>query len=151
MRDLWLPNANALQLQHTRLRFRPSRRGETADLAAGSQNPVARDDQGHGIFSHRLADVARSFAPGADRLRQRAIGGRAPPADPTQRRINLGEERVLASKIDTDTCEVHVLAGKVSFRRFDNRRNLFGERARLGAGARRRINRSVASALFVGN
>jgi hypothetical protein len=42
---------------------------------------VAGDDQRHRIVRHGLADIARSFRPGAEFLRQSAVSGRAAPSD----------------------------------------------------------------------
>jgi hypothetical protein len=112
---------------------------------------VTGNDQGRRIPGHRLADVARRLATGADLLRQRAIGGRAAPADPAQGVVDPAEEWLLAAEVEPDVREVGFLAVEVSFRRGDNRRNIFGRRARLCPKARRRIKRSAASALFTGN
>ena len=74
------------------LRRRAAGRGEAADFAAGGQDPVTGNDQGRRIAGHRLADVARRLAAGADLLRQRAVGGRAAPADPAQGGVDPAEE-----------------------------------------------------------
>jgi hypothetical protein len=133
LRRLWRVKANALQFEHTGLRFRAARRGETADLATRGQHSVTGNDQGHRIFGHRLADVARRFAAGADLLRQRSIGGCAPPADPAQGVVNLRKERVLAREVELNLTEVRFLAGEIPLRRLDDRRNDFRRRARLRA------------------
>ena len=137
-------NANALQFEHAGLRFRAARRGETADFAARGQHSVTGNDQRRGIFSHRLADIARRFAAGADLLRQCAIGGRAPPADPAQGVINPRKEQVLAREVELNLREVRFLAGEIPRRRLDDRCNAFGRRSRLranGAAAHQSVGR----------
>ena len=52
---------HALQLEHADLGRGTARRGKAAELAAGGQDPVARDDQRNGIPGHSLADIARGF------------------------------------------------------------------------------------------
>ena len=99
------------------------------------------NDQRRRILGHRLADIAGRFAAGADLLRQCAVGGRAPPADPAQGVINLRKERILAREVELNLREVRFLAGEIPLRRLDDRRDVF----------RRRTSRSVASAVFVGN
>jgi hypothetical protein len=133
LRRFGRPDANALQFEHAGLRFRASRRRETADFAACGQHPVTRNDQRRGISGHRLADVSRRFAARANLLRQGAISGRAAPANPAQSVVNLGEERVLAPEIELNLREVRFLAGKVPFRGLDDRRNICGRRGRLRA------------------
>ena len=87
------------------------------------------------ILGHRFADIARRFAARANLLRQRAIGGGAPPADPAQSVVNLGKERVLTSEIERHIRKVGLLASKVPFRSLDDRRDALRWRARLRAGS----------------
>src|SRR5882724_13295226 len=68
LRRLRRLDADALQLEHANLGRRAARRGEAPDLAAGRQDPVAGDDQGHRILGHGLADIARGLVPGPERL-----------------------------------------------------------------------------------
>jgi len=74
--------------------------GKTANLTSGRKDPVAGDDQRHRIPGHGLTDIARSFWPGAELLRQGAIGCRAAPSDPPRRGIDLLEERVLLTEVE---------------------------------------------------
>src|SRR5271165_4997999 len=88
----WRPKTNALQFEHAHLRSRAAGPGEAADFAAGGQDPVTWNYQGRRIAGHRLADVARPLAAGADLFRQGAVSGRAAPADPAKGGINPAEE-----------------------------------------------------------
>src|SRR5262249_11095729 len=121
LRFFWRPDANALQFEHASLGFRAAGRGETADFAACGQHPMTGNDQRRWISSHRLADAARRHTTRSDLFRERAISGGAPPADSAQSAINLGKERILAGKVEPNLREVHFLAGKVPFRRLDDR------------------------------
>ena len=94
---------------------------------------MAGDDQRRRVLRHRLADVARRLAAGANLLRQRAVGGRAAPADAAQGVINPGEERVLAGEVEPNLREVRLLAVKVPLRRRNDRGDVFRRRARLRA------------------
>ena len=59
-------------------------------------------DQRRRIFG----DVARRLAAGADFFRQRAVAGRAAPADPSQLFVNPAEERVPPGKVEPNLREV---------------------------------------------
>src|SRR6202011_3453511 len=103
----WL-EMNALQLEHADLGRRAARRGKTANLTAGRQDPVAGDDQRHRIPDHGLTDVARSFLPGAQLLRQSAIGRCVAPSDPPRRRVDLLEERFLLTEVEPEDGKIRL-------------------------------------------
>jgi hypothetical protein len=67
----------------------------TYSMKAATLLVLAGDDQRHRILGHGMTNIARRFWPGAEFLRQSAIGGRAAPSDPPRRSIDLLEERVL--------------------------------------------------------
>ena len=71
---------------------------------------------GIGFFAMADADVARGLARRADRGSQRAVSGRPAPADPPQRVVDLGEERVLVAQVERDSGEVGRLAGEIALR-----------------------------------
>ena len=86
---------NPLQREHADLGRRAAWRGETTNLAACRQDPVAGDDQRHRIVRHGLTDIARSFRSGTEFLRQSAISGRAAPSDLPRRGINTLERSLI--------------------------------------------------------
>ena len=93
---------NTFEFEHADLGGRAAWRGKAAHLAAGSQDPMARDDQRHRIFGHGLADISRRFWAGAELFCQCAIGRRMTPADTTRRGVDLLEELVLAIKVEPE-------------------------------------------------
>lgn len=96
-----LGDVDTFQGQHALFGHRTARRGEAANPAAGGQYAVAGDDQRHRVPRHRLADVARGFRPGAEFLRQRAVGGRPAPAERAGGGIDAAEEIVFTSRSRT--------------------------------------------------
>src|SRR5258708_5368963 len=102
----------ALQREHADLGRRAARRGKTANLTAGRQDPVAGNKQRDRIFGHRLTNIARSLWPGAEFLRQSAIGRCVAPSDPPRRRVDLLEERVLLTKVEPEAGKIGLLASK---------------------------------------
>src|SRR6516165_2362886 len=110
----WL-QVNALEREHAALGDRAAWRGETTNLAAGRQHPVAWDDQRHRILGHGLSDVARSFRAGTKFIRERAVGGRASPADLPRRGVDALEERVLFTEVECEAGKIRLLARKIAF------------------------------------
>ena len=90
---------NALQLEHANLGRRTARRGKTANLAAGCQDPVTGNDQRHRIPGHGLTDIARGLPPGTQFICQSAIGRRVAPCDPPRRGVDALEEWVLLAEV----------------------------------------------------
>ena len=105
---------NALQREHADLGRRAARRGKTANLTAGRQDPVAGNKQRDRIFGHRLTDIARSLWPGAEFLRQSAIGRCVAPSDPPRRRVDLLEERVLPTEVEPEAGKIRLLGRDLS-------------------------------------
>src|SRR6185437_5717303 len=114
LRRLGRPDAHTFQLQHADLRRGAARRRKAADLAAGRQHAMARNDQRHGIARHRLADVARRFRSGAELFRQRAIGRRLAVPDLAECCVDAPEEILLAGEVDLDVRKIDLLAGEVA-------------------------------------
>src|SRR5579883_3460962 len=110
----WRRDMNALELEHADLGRRAPWRRKAADPAAGSQDPVAGDDQRHRILGHRLADIAGGLGPGAKLLRDGAIGGRAPPSDPPHRGVDFCEERVLLAQIELNRGKIRLFAVEIA-------------------------------------
>src|SRR6266436_3910248 len=110
----WRLEINALQREHADLGRRAARRGKTANLTAGRQESVAGNKQRDRIFGHRLTDIARSLWPGAEFLRQSAIGRRVAPSDPPRRRVDLLEERVLLTKVEPEAGKIGLLALEIA-------------------------------------
>src|SRR5215813_12495621 len=79
-------------------------------FAACPQDPVAGDDQRHGILRHGLANIARSFRSGAKSLGQGAISGRAAPFDLPGGGINTLEEPVLLTEVELEPGKIRLLA-----------------------------------------
>ncbi len=88
-------------------------------LPPHGQHPVAGDDQSDRVLRHRLTDVAGGFRPDAELLRQRAVSGRATPADTPCRRINIPEEGILTGKIEFDAGKIRLLALEIALHRSD--------------------------------
>ena len=154
LRRFWGPKANALHFEHAHLRFRAAGRREAANLAARGQHPVAGNDQRGRILGHRLADSARRFAARADLLRQRAVGGGAAPTDSAQSVRYPSKERVRgpARSSAEPARNRFPRRQKYSFAASTTAATASGGGAWLRAKvARRRTNRSVTTALFVGN
>src|SRR3984893_10920520 len=98
----WRLDMNTLELEHAHLGRRAARRRKATDLAAGRQDPVARNDQRHRIVGHGFTDVARGLWPGANLLCQSAIGGRMTPSNLPSRSIDLVEERALLIEVELE-------------------------------------------------
>src|SRR5262249_10552774 len=95
-------DTNSFEFEHAHLGRRAARGRKTTELAAGRQDPVARNDQRHGILGHGLTDVARGLCPGTDLLCQSAIGRRMAPSDLPSCRIDLLEKGILAVEVELD-------------------------------------------------
>jgi hypothetical protein len=102
LRRLWRSEMDPFQLQHMDLGSRAARRRKPAHLAARREHPMARDDQRNWVLCHCLPDIAGGLGAGAQFLRQGAVGGRMPPADPAKGGIGLLEEVVLPVEIEPD-------------------------------------------------
>jgi hypothetical protein len=145
------PDINALQREHASLGRGTAWRGKTANLSACRQDSVARDDQGHRIICHGLANIAGGFRSGTEFLRQGAVGCRAAPPDPPGRRVNALEERILLAEVEPDAGKIRLLALEIALCGGDCFGHLRRGSARFCAGQRRSRIRSVALALLVGN
>ena len=82
--------------EHADLGRRAARRGKTANLTAGRQDPVAgnkaaRPDFWPSLDQHRAQPPARRRVPSPECHRSRCVA----PSDPPRRRVDLREERVL--------------------------------------------------------
>jgi hypothetical protein len=142
---------NALQREHASLGRRAAGRRKTTNFAASRQDPVARDEKGHRIPRHGLANITRGFRSGPEFLRQGTVCRCAAPPDPSSRRVDAFEERVLLGEVEPETGKIRLLALEMALAAAT-------ASATSGLGApgfapsvRRSSTRSVASALFVGN
>ena len=125
--DAVLPEIVAKLREHPSLVLRaPTGAGKTTRVPPALLDARLTDGQIVVLEPRRLA--AR-----ANLLRQRPIGGRAPPANSPQRGVDLGEERILPGEVEPDVREVRFFAVKIPFRRRDNSGNVFRGRARLRA------------------
>src|SRR3546814_2534509 len=95
---------------------------------------MAGDDQRDGIPRHRLPDIARKLRADAQRLGDRAIGGRLAPAELAHAIINPREKWGLLAEIDWHPTEVDALARKIANDGVDDRRHLRRRFAAHGAG-----------------
>ena len=107
---------------------------KTANLTAGRQDPVAGNKQRDRIFGHRLTNIARSLWPGAEFLRQSAIGRCVAPSDPPRRRVDLLEERVLLTKVEPEAGKIGLLALEIALHSRDCLDHLRRGRATFCAG-----------------
>ena len=133
LRFFWRPDANALQFEHASLCFRAAGSGESADFAARGQHPMTGNDQRRWVSRHRLP--RRRAPPRGPRRPLSPARHRwwCAPSRPGAERHRSSKQRALAGKVEPNLREVHILASKVPFRRLDDRRNLFRQRARLCA------------------
>src|SRR3546814_18948796 len=83
---------------------------------------------------HRLPDIARKLRADAQRLGDRAIGGRLAPAELAHAIINPREKWGLLAEIDWHPTEVDALARKIANDGVDDRRHLRRRFAAHGDG-----------------
>src|ERR1700738_2174648 len=125
-------DVDAFERQHVLLRLDASGRREAAELAAGREHAVARNDQRHRIARHRDADFLRDLggvragAPG-----ELAIGHGLAEFDLAQRIIDHAPRRIDGAKIKSDCRKVDLLAGKVSCGLIDDFRDVWRQRGRF--------------------
>src|SRR4051812_37528674 len=89
------------------------------------------DDQRYRIACHCLADITSGFGTFAEFHGNRAIGGRAAPADTAGSRIDVLEEIVLAVEIELEPGEINLFAAKIPFPRRERRLDFAARRSPL--------------------
>src|SRR6185295_1744606 len=127
----WRRREAAFQLEHPLFGRRAAGCGEAAELAAGREHPMARNDQRHRILRHRLADAASNFGSRADLFRERAVRRGVTPAHAARSCVDLFEERILSAEIELKIREIDLLASEVTLCGFDRSRDVSGRRSRL--------------------